>query len=34
MAPGKDVEVEACDAHHGVVGVALVGDDELCGFVP
>ncbi len=28
MAPGKDVEIEAGDAHYRVVGVGLVGDGE------
>lgn len=34
MQPGEEVEVEAGDAHDGVVGVFLIGDEEVGGFVP
>ena len=34
MQPGQQVEVEAGDAHDGVVGVFLVGDEEVGGGVP
>lgn len=34
MEPGEEVEVEAGDAHDGVVGVFLEGDKDLGGLVP
>lgn len=34
VQPGEEVEVEAGDAHDGVVSVFLVGDEEVGGLVP
>ena len=34
VQPREEVEVEARDAHDGVVGVFLVGDEEVGGGVP
>lgn len=34
MQPGEEVEVEAGDAHDGIVGVFLVRDEEIGGTIP
>jgi hypothetical protein len=34
VEPGEEVEIEAGDAHDGVVGVLLEGDEDLRGLVP
>lgn len=34
MQPGEDVKVEASDGHDWVVGVFLVGHEDICGLVP
>ena len=34
MQPGEEVEVEASDAHDRIIGVFLVGDEEIGGGIP
>lgn len=34
MEPREDVEVEAGDSHDRIVGVLLVGDENVCSLVP
>lgn len=34
MQPGEEVEVEAGDAHDRVVGVFLVGNENVGGGIP
>lgn len=34
MEPGEEVQVEAGDAHDGIVGEALIGDEEVGGGIP